>query len=328
MIELVDALPFVQKLPENRLAIGRQAIEPLVALVLLAPLAHQQPLAFEAPKQRVKRAFIHLQAGVGERFAKRVAVSLHPKLGHYGHAQASTAKLKSKILKWFWVHLIGCAPYSVLHTLYYTQYTLSRPFFTGVLLATDYANRDATPYWPWMSSSRKVVLFLPPYSGRVLGPPLGLLSLAGSLREAGYESCIIDGALDPDYRRRIAEEVRDCLCFGVSLLTGPMIRDAIEVSRTVRKLRPDLTIVFGGWHPSLMTGQTLREDFVDIVVRHQGEATLVEILQRIEAGKPLDFVAGCWFKRNGRMVENADRPHDRTRQPSPPRLRPDRLRRL
>ena len=65
----------------------------------------------------------------------------------------------------------------------------------------------------------------------------------------------------------------------------------------VRTARPDLPIIFGGWHPSLLPAQTLREDFVDIVVRHQGEKTLVEILQRLEAGKPLDMVQGCWFKR-------------------------------
>ena len=35
------------------------------------------------------------------------------------------------------------------------------------------------------AGSRKVLLFLPPYSGKLLGPPLGLLSLAGSLRAAG-----------------------------------------------------------------------------------------------------------------------------------------------
>jgi len=46
--------------------------------------------------------------------------------------------------------------------------------------------------------------------------------------------------------------------------------------------------VFGGWHPSLLTGQTLAEDFVDAVLRHQGEATLVQMVQRLEAGKPLD----------------------------------------
>jgi hypothetical protein len=37
------------------------------------------------------------------------------------------------------------------------------------------------------TSDRKLVPFLPPYEGRVFGPPLGLRSLAASLREAGFE---------------------------------------------------------------------------------------------------------------------------------------------
>jgi radical SAM superfamily enzyme YgiQ (UPF0313 family) len=128
------------------------------------------------------------------------------------------------------------------------------------------------------------------------------------LREAGYEACIVDDSLDRDFRQTVAREIQDCLCFGVSLLTGPMIIDTVEASRMVRRLRPDLPIVFGGWHPTLLSSQTLREDYVDIVVRHQGEKTLVEILQRLEAGRTLDMVAGCWFKRGGKIVMNPDRP--------------------
>src|SRR5436305_1798504 len=157
-------------------------------------------------------------------------------------------------------------------------------------------------------TSRKVILFLPPYAGKVLGPPLGLLSLAASLRKAGYESAIIDGALERNYLERIEEILPDCAAFGVSLLTGPMIRQAIDASKLVRSLRPELPIIYGGWHPSLLTGETLREDFVDIVVRHQGENTLVEILQRMDAGQPLDMVQGCWFKQNGQIRMNSDRP--------------------
>src|SRR5208282_4213860 len=56
-------------------------------------------------------------------------------------------------------------------------------------------------------ASRKVVLFLPPYAGKVLGPPLSLLSLAGSLREAGYVPCLIDGALDRNFPRTVAREI-------------------------------------------------------------------------------------------------------------------------
>jgi radical SAM superfamily enzyme YgiQ (UPF0313 family) len=159
-----------------------------------------------------------------------------------------------------------------------------------------------------MLQSRKVVLFLPPYAGAVLGPPLGLLSLAGALRQAGYQPRIIDGALDRDYRSTVAREIEDCLCFGVSLLTGPMILDAIEISQMVKRMRPDCFIVFGGWHPSLLSGQTLNEDFIDAVVRHQGEATLVQLLGNLKAGLPLDLVPGCWFKRDGRVIQNPDRP--------------------
>jgi anaerobic magnesium-protoporphyrin IX monomethyl ester cyclase len=156
--------------------------------------------------------------------------------------------------------------------------------------------------------SRKVVLFLPPCGRKVLGPPLGLLSLAGSLREEGYQPCIIDGALHCDYLKRIEQEIGDCLCFGVSLLTGPMIRDAIAASKFVRQLRPGVPIVFGGWHTSLQSAETLREDFVDFIVRHQGDRTLVELLRRIETGNSPELVPGCWFKQNGQIHRNPDRP--------------------
>jgi len=87
-----------------------------------------------------------------------------------------------------------------------------------------------------------------------------------------------------------------------------MIREAIAASHWFRSLRPDVPVIYGGWHPSLMSEQTLREDFVNIVIRHQGERTLVEVLDRLAAHQPLDLVSGCWFKRDGRIHQNPDRP--------------------
>jgi anaerobic magnesium-protoporphyrin IX monomethyl ester cyclase len=156
--------------------------------------------------------------------------------------------------------------------------------------------------------SRKIVLFLPPYSGGLIGPPLSLLSLASPLRTAGFAVRIIDGALQPEYAQLVAQEIQECLCFGISLLTGPMIDPAIAVARQVKRSRPDLPVVLGGWHPSLLPAQTLREPYVDAVVLHQGEHTLIEIAKRLAATKGLDLVAGCWFKRDGRIHRNPDRP--------------------
>jgi anaerobic magnesium-protoporphyrin IX monomethyl ester cyclase len=148
----------------------------------------------------------------------------------------------------------------------------------------------------------RVILFFPPYTGKALGPPMSLLSLAAPLEEAGYEVSLIDSAIEPDYLKRITAEIPDALCFGVSLLTGPMILSAIEACRLVRRLRPQLPIIFGGWHPTLLPDQTLQADCVDAIVRGQGELTFLELLQRFREGKPLAGTAGVSFREEGRVV--------------------------
>jgi len=168
-------------------------------------------------------------------------------------------------------------------------------------------SNQSIPKSPLMSAAHKIVLFLPPHAGRVFGPPISLLALASPLRQAGFDVRLIDGVLHRDYCAAIEQELDGALCVGISLLTGPAIRDAITAARHVKQLRPDLPVIFGGWHPSLMPGQTLREDFVDAVVRYQGERTLLEIAQRLQAGNGLDFVEGCWFKRGGKIQQNPDR---------------------
>jgi radical SAM superfamily enzyme YgiQ (UPF0313 family) len=154
----------------------------------------------------------------------------------------------------------------------------------------------------------KVVLFYPPYSGKPLGPPLSLLSLATPLQQAGFDVSLVDAAVEPDYLDRIATEVETALCFGVSLLTGPMIRDAVKACKMVRRLRPELPIVFGGWHPTLLPEQTLQANYVNVVVRGQGELTFLEVAQRLQSGGSLEGIPGVSFKHNGWLVHNPERP--------------------
>ena len=80
------------------------------------------------------------------------------------------------------------------------------------------------------------------------------------------------------------------------------------MSRAVKKLRPELPIVFGGWHPSLAVEQTLREDFVDAVVRGQGELTFLELVQRIADGHDWHGVQGLSFKDQAEIVHEPARP--------------------
>jgi radical SAM superfamily enzyme YgiQ (UPF0313 family) len=152
------------------------------------------------------------------------------------------------------------------------------------------------------------VLFYPPYDGPPLGAPLSLLCLASPLLQAGFEVKLIDNLISPDYEQAILRESEDALLLGISVLTGPHIGAAVRVSKAVKKLRPTLPIVFGGWHASLATEQTLRETFVDAIVRGQGELTLLELAQRIAGGEEWHGIRGLSFKdRDGKIVHETER---------------------
>lgn len=155
----------------------------------------------------------------------------------------------------------------------------------------------------------KVVLFYPPYDGPPLGAPLSLLCLASPLLQAGFEVCLVDNLISPDYEKTILREANGALLLGISVLTGPHIGAAVRVSRAVKKQFPFLPIVFGGWHASLATQQTLQEPYVDAIVRGQGELTLLELAQRISDDRDWHGVRGLSFKdADGQIVHEPERP--------------------
>src|SRR6201747_1570360 len=123
-----------------------------------------------------------------------------------------------------------------------------------------------------------------------------MLAVATPLIRAGYQIVLIDSTITPDYKKRVLEETRDALCLGVSLVTGPMIRETVEIAKALKEWNPDFPIVLGGWHPSLLPTQTLEAPFVDYVVRGQGEDTFLELVQHIESRSAVDLVAGIGFK--------------------------------
>jgi anaerobic magnesium-protoporphyrin IX monomethyl ester cyclase len=148
-----------------------------------------------------------------------------------------------------------------------------------------------------MLSKGKVVLFYPAYDSPALGAPLCLLALAAPLRNARFDVRVIDAAITPNSESEVLREIADALCFGISVLTGPMIRSSLHIAAAVRKVRPELPIIWGGWHPSLLPEQTLSNELVDIVVRGQGELTLLEIAERLAANREYGDVEGASTKQ-------------------------------
>ena len=159
-----------------------------------------------------------------------------------------------------------------------------------------------------MLTRGKIVLFYPAYDGTPLSAPLCLLSLASPLIQAGFDVRILDSAVTPNVDSEILRAVSGAVCLGISVLTGPMIRDAIRVAKLVKRSFPDVPVIFGGWHPSLVPGQTLNARCVDIVARGQGEWTLLEVAERLSARKDLSGVQGLSIKDHLFVHHAPDRP--------------------
>ncbi len=66
---------------------------------------------------------------------------------------------------------------------------------------------------------------------------------------------------------------------GLSTMTGPQIIFAMDLSRKIKQLDPDITIIWGGIHVTVAPGSVLGHDFIDYIVYGEGEETLLELLK-------------------------------------------------
>lgn len=93
---------------------------------------------------------------------------------------------------------------------------------------------------------------------------------------------------------------------GVSVLTGPAIADAVNLSRIAKER--NIPVVWGGVHPSVLPEQVLREEYVDFVIIGEGEHVFKELVEFLDAGrKDYEHISGLGFKKTGKTVVNERR---------------------
>lgn len=131
-----------------------------------------------------------------------------------------------------------------------------------------------------------------------LNVPMSLLYVGSHLSQKGYSVHILDNCNIGDtseFLSRVKQELSDAMAVGLSVKTE-QVSNAIEVSKYIREVNPSLPIIWGGVHPTLYPEQTARADYVDFVVRGEGEITAYELLQAIEQGATFDDVKGIVFQ--------------------------------
>ncbi|MEW6432616.1 MAG: magnesium-protoporphyrin IX monomethyl ester anaerobic oxidative cyclase [Myxococcota bacterium] len=134
-------------------------------------------------------------------------------------------------------------------------------------------------------------------------PPLGLLALGGPLLDAGHHVELFDADLDDVPPDAIVDEVYrrapDAVLIGHAGSTSahPTV---VALARALKQRLPALTLVYGGVFPTYHWREALEEaPEVDVIVRGEGEDTVVKLFAALEAGRPLETVRGLAFRRLG-----------------------------
>jgi anaerobic magnesium-protoporphyrin IX monomethyl ester cyclase len=132
--------------------------------------------------------------------------------------------------------------------------------------------------------------------------PLAILHISSSLKQEGFNVRILDMRLE-DYHNF---EVGNPVFVGISCMSGLQIRYALEFAHYVRAKNLSVPLVWGGIHPTLLPAQTASNDFVDIVVRGEGELIIKDLANALAQNLPIDNVAGITYTINGTVKSNPD----------------------
>jgi anaerobic magnesium-protoporphyrin IX monomethyl ester cyclase len=143
--------------------------------------------------------------------------------------------------------------------------------------------------------------------------PLGLLYLVSVLEEQGYRVDLRDYQLltgnnlfDVENTLAFLEGSAPVVGFGCMANLLPY---TLLVAQALKARDPEKIVVLGGTGPTAVEQAILREfNAVDVIVRGEGEQTIVDLMNALGDGHDLRAVPGISFRSNGSVVENRPRP--------------------
>jgi anaerobic magnesium-protoporphyrin IX monomethyl ester cyclase len=152
---------------------------------------------------------------------------------------------------------------------------------------------------------------------------VGIQCLSAFLKENGHTTALVnDGRLfdNPwvkfpalaklaDNRDELLEEIKwhkpDLIAF--SVVTDDYLW-ALGWSELLKNELKDTPIVFGNIHPTTLPYEVLKQDSVDLIVRGEGELTLLELVDNLDKPENFEGILGLGYKVAGNIKVNSMRP--------------------
>lgn len=163
----------------------------------------------------------------------------------------------------------------------------------------------------------KILLFAPSFetpAQQAASYPLALAYLGAVLENEGHSVRAFDyihddwAKVEGEVRKTILTEKPQII--GVSSMTTNRTA-AVKLARIAKSIDPNIKVIFGGVHPTLMYKQILENFPVDFVVVGEGEETIIELVNAIGSKanySKLKKIKGIAFKSENEVIRTENRP--------------------
>ena len=157
-------------------------------------------------------------------------------------------------------------------------------------------------------------------------PPIGLAYIGAYIKKYGYDYTGIDACGEALSEVRKVETDSDLLIQGLTLkeVINKIPKDvkivgltalfshawflARNIALEVKKLYPNCIIIVGGEHPTALPVNTLKNDFIDLVILGEGEETFLEFVKCVDEGLDYRKINGVAYKNDkGEIIINERR---------------------
>lgn len=150
----------------------------------------------------------------------------------------------------------------------------------------------------------KISLINPSNNTSYPQPPMGLALIAAVLEKDAHQVSIIDANALGLRAESISGYINGADAIGITAMT-PSMAEAIKIALRLKKTHPDVPVILGGAHATLMPEETLKAaPQIDMVVRGEGEKTIIDLLKALQAKTSLDGITGINYRKDGLIVSN------------------------
>ncbi len=135
-------------------------------------------------------------------------------------------------------------------------------------------------------------------------PPMGLLSLAGYLREYGdFEIEIFDGRNLESKPGEIADAIKRSRPDVLGITAFSMEnREAHNVAAMGKELFPEMPVVIGGPYPTSQPEEAMADPNIDVAVIGEGERSALALFNALKNDGDWGDIRELAFRRNGALV--------------------------